>query len=62
MDWTDPTISKSAEEIEAEMSSLAIEFTARMRKRAAGAQRETTLGSEGSDDKRFKQSGHVEEV
>ena len=39
------------------MSSLAVGFTVRIRKRAASAQRETTSGSEGPDDKRPKRSG-----
>ena len=62
MDWTDPTVSESAEEREAEMSSLAAGFVARMCKRAANTQGEATPGFEGPDDKRYKQSGPAEEV
>ena len=32
VDWTDPTVSKSAEEIEAKMSSFTVGFAARMHK------------------------------
>ena len=39
------------------MSSLAAGLAVRMRKRAASAQRETTSGSKGPDDKRPKRSG-----
>ena len=62
VDWTDPIINESTEEMEAEMSSLAVGFAARMLKQAASAQGETTLGSDGLDEKRFKQSSSVEEV
>ena len=44
------------------MSSLAAEFTARMRKRAACAEGETTLGSKVSGEKCPKQSGLNEEA
>ena len=37
MDWTDPTASELAKEGEDDMSSLAIGFVARMRKRAASS-------------------------
>ena len=43
LDSTDPTVSESVEENEAEMSSLAAGFAAQMRKRASNAQDETTL-------------------
>ena len=54
MDYTNPTISKSTEEIEAEMFSLVVGFAMRMPKRAANAQGVTTLSSEGLYGKRFK--------
>ena len=44
------------------MSSFAAGFVAQMNKRATNTQGETTLRSEGLDDKRFKQSGPAEEV
>ena len=62
MDWTDPTANESAEENEVEMSSLIAVFVARMLKRAASAQEETTPDSKGPDKKRFKHFGPVEEV
>ena len=62
MDWKDLTVSESGEEREAEMSSLATGFAARIHKRATNAQGEATLGSEDPDGKCFKQSGPTEEV
>ena len=56
MDWTDPKISESAEEREAEMSSLAVGFVVRMHKKVANARGEATPSSEGPDDKRSRQS------
>ena len=44
----------SAVEGEQDMSSLAVGFAAQMRKRAASAQGETTLGSEVPSGKRLK--------
>ena len=41
MDWTNPIVSKSAEESEAEMSSLAVGFVAHIFKRAARTHGET---------------------
>ena len=41
MEWTNPRVSKSAEEEKVEMSSLVSGFSARMQKRAANAQGET---------------------
>ena len=38
MDWTNPRVSESAEEEEAEMSCLVLGFDARMRKQEASAQ------------------------
>ena len=49
--------SELAEESGDNMSSLDVGFAARMRKRVASDQRETTLGSEVPGDKRPKQSG-----
>ena len=57
MDWVDPILSEPAEESEKDMSSLAVEFVAWMRKRAASNQRETTSGFKGPDDKPPKQYG-----
>ena len=62
VDWTHATISKSAEEREAEMSSLAIGFAAGMRKQAPNTQEKTTPGFEGPDEKCLKQSGLAEGV
>ena len=44
VDWVDPISSEPAKEREGDMSSLAVGFATRMRKRAATAQRETTFG------------------
>ena len=62
VDWMDPTISKSAEEREVEISSLAVGFVARMCKLAAKDQEKTTPSFVGPDRKHFKQSCPVEEV
>ena len=62
VDWVDPNVSHPAEEKEDDMSSLAIEFSARMRKRATSAQGETTPGFEVSGGKCPKQSGPDEEA
>ena len=62
VDWTHPTVNRSAEEREAEMSSLAVGFAARMRKQAPNTQEKTTPGSEGPDEKCLKQSGLAEGV
>ena len=62
MDWVDPNISDSTKEREADMSSLAAEFAAQMRKRAASSQRETTPGSEVSSEKLPKRLGLDEEA
>ena len=62
MDWTIPTISESAEEREAEMSSLATGFTVKMCKRATNAQGEATPGSEGPGGKRLRRSDPEKET
>ena len=62
VDWVDPNISDSTKEREADMSNLAAEFVAQMRKRAASSQRETTPGSEVSSEKLPKRSGLDEEA
>ena len=46
-----------AEEMEEDMSSLAVGFATRMRKRAASSHGGTTLGFEVSSEKRPKRSG-----
>ena len=51
MEWVDSIASDPAEEREDDMSSLAVEFVARMRKRATSSQEETTPGSEVSHGK-----------
>ena len=62
MDWVDPNASDPVEEREDDMSSLVTGFSARMRKRAASAQGETTLGFEVSGGKRPKRPGPNEEA
>ena len=62
MDWLDPPTSDLAEERQEDMSSLAIGFIARMRKRATSAQGETTLGSEVYGGKRPRRSGPKEKA
>ena len=62
VDWLDPTASGPTEEREEDMSSLAVGFAARMRKRATSAQGETTLGFEVSSEKRPKWYGLDEEA
>ena len=59
---TDSTVSELTKEMEAEISNIAAGFVVWMSKQAANAQGEATPGSEGSNGKRFKQSGPVEEV
>ena len=54
VDWTNPGISESAEEEEAEMSGLVSSFAVMMCKRVASAQGETALGAKTSGDKRLK--------
>ena len=43
VDWTNPGVSESVEEEEAEMSGLVSSFSARIRKQVASTQGETTL-------------------
>ena len=62
MDWTDPTVSESTEEKEAEMSSLAAGFTTRMCKQGANAQVEATLGSKGPNGKCSRRSDQKNET
>ena len=62
MDWTNPTVSKSTEEREVEMSGLIAKFSIRMHKRATNAQERTTLGLEVPSDKRSRPSRSNEEV
>ena len=62
VDWVDRNARDSAEKQEDDMSSLAVEFVARMRKRAASAHGETTLGFEVSGGKRPKRSSPDEEA
>ena len=62
MDWTNPRVRKLAEEEEVEMSGLVSGFVARMRKRAASAQGETSLGSEVLGGKRPKLSSPNKEA
>ena len=56
VDWTDTTVNESAEEREANMSSLAVGFAMQMCKQVVNALVETTLDSEGPNDKRSRQS------
>ena len=62
VDWTNPAVSQSAKERETKMSSLVIGFTMWMHKRAANAQKGTTLGLEVLGDKCFRPSRFDEEV
>ena len=62
MDWTDPTVSESTKEMEAEVSRLAARFAVWIRKRAANSQGEATPDSEGPEEKCFKQPGPPEKV
>ena len=55
MDWLDPHASDLAGEREEDMSSLAVEFVARMPKRAVSSRGETTLDSEASGRKHPRQ-------
>ena len=54
VDLVDPNASDPVEEMEEDMSTLAVGFAAQMRKRVTSAQRETTPGSELSGGKRPK--------
>ena len=54
MDWAGPNASNPIEEREDDMSSLGVRFDARMRKRAASAQGETTPGSKVSGEKSWR--------
>ena len=56
MEWADRISSKQVEETEEYMSSLVAGFAARMRKRAASAQRETISCFERPDGKQPKWS------
>ena len=62
MDWVDPNASDLVEEWEDNLSNLAAGFVAWIRKQAASAQGETTLGSEVSRGKRRKWSSPDEET
>ena len=62
VDWTILTISKSTEEREVEMSSLATRFAVKMRKRATNTQGEATHDSEGPGGKRSRRSDPEEET
>ena len=62
VDWTNPVVSESTEEREAEMSGLVAGFAMRMRKCAANAQEETTPDLEVLGGKRFRLFGFNKEV
>ena len=62
VDWTNLEVSQSAEEREAEMSSLIVGFAIRIRKRAANAREGTTPGLEVQGHKRSRPSRSDEEV
>ena len=62
MDLMDPIVSELAKEREDDMSSLAAEFAAQMRKRVAISQGETIPGFEVLGDKRLKWSSPNEEA
>ena len=62
MDWADLNTSDLVEKMKDDMSNLATGFAARMHKRAASAQGETTPGSEVSGEKRPKRFGPDEEA
>ena len=62
MDLVDLISNESDKEREDDMSSLIVRFTARMRKRAASAQRRLPPTSKGQGDKRPKWSGPNEEA
>ena len=62
VDWTDPTTSELNEEVEDDISSLAIGFSTWMRKRAASSLGETTLSSKVLGRKRPKRFGLDEEA
>ena len=62
VDWVDPNASDPIKEREEDMSSLAVEFAARICKQAARAQGETTPHSEVSGRKRQKWYGSDEEA
>ena len=62
VDWLDSTASDQIEERKEDMSSLVVKFPARMHKREASAQGETTPDSEVSGEKRPKRPGPDEEA
>ena len=62
MDWTNPKVSESSEEEEAEMSALVSDFAVRMRKRAASAQGSTTPSTKVPSRKCPKLNGPDEEA
>ena len=62
MDWTNPTVSESAEEMEDDMLDLVVGFIARMCKRASSSPGETIPGFKVTDGKRSKRSGPDGEV
>ena len=62
VEWVDSITNDPDEEREDDMSSLAVEFFARMSKRATSAQEETTPGSEVSRGKRSRRFSPNEEA
>ena len=62
VDWTNLEVSQSTEEREAEMSSLIVGFSIRIRKIAANAREGTTLDLEVQGHKRSRPSRSDEEV
>ena len=62
MDWTNPRVSESAGEEEAEMSCLILGFVARMRKQAASSQGLAAPSDEVLGGKRPKLAGLDEEA
>ena len=62
MDWVDPISSELAEEKKDNISSLAVGFSKRMRKRAMSTHTETTPGSKVQVDKCPKRYGLNEEA
>ena len=62
VDWTNPAVSQSTEEREAEMSGLVVGFAIRMRKRVVKAQKGTTPDLKVPGNKRPRLSRSKEEV